>query len=251
MNTLKLLGITLPSILLGVIMSLPVMADSATQKSADKQTEKAKVRIVLVGDSTVTDQAGWGVGFKKMLNDQAECINVAVGGRSSKSYIDEGRWEKALALKGDYVFLQFGHNDEKGKGPERETEPDTTYTANMTRYVDDVRAAGGKPILVTSLVRRLYDKNGKLPDTNLTRYVRAVRKIAEEKKVPLIELYSRSVDYFEKIGEEASVKYEPKDEKTGGPDRTHLNEQGSIVIGQIVAGEAQKVVPELAPYFKK
>ena len=75
------------------------------------------VRIVLVGDSTVTDGVGWGFGFKQYLGAGAECVNTAANGRSSKSFLDEGRWRDALALKGDYYLIQFGHNDEPGKGP--------------------------------------------------------------------------------------------------------------------------------------
>src|SRR6185436_9399819 len=91
--------------------------------------------IVLVGDSTVTDDSGWGIGFKQLVGPGATVTNTAANGRSSKSFIDEGKWASALALKGDYYLIQFGHNDEPGKGPERETDPRTTYTANMRRYV--------------------------------------------------------------------------------------------------------------------
>lgn len=217
--------------------------------AAASQPQSAKVRIVLVGDSTVAERSGWGPGFKTLLTDKAECINTAIGGRSSKSFRDEGHWDKAVALNGNYVFIQFGHNDEKGKGPERETEPDTTYTENMSRYIDEVRAVGGHPILVTSLVRRLFNADGKLPDTNLTRYVRAVRKLAEEKKVPLIDLYALSVAYFEKVGPAAANLCGPTDPKTNKPDLTHLNDHGSKIISALVAQETLKVLPDLAPLF--
>src|SRR6187431_2304184 len=74
-----------------------------------------KVKIVLVGDSTVTDKSGWGLGFAAYLKDSAQCINTAAGGRSSQSFIDEGKWTNALALHGDYYLIQFGHNNEPGK----------------------------------------------------------------------------------------------------------------------------------------
>src|SRR5205809_236549 len=77
------------------------------------------IRIVLVGDSTVTDDSGWGLGFKQLLTDRAECINTAANGRSSKSFIDEGRWQAALARRGDFYLIQFGHNDQPGKGADR------------------------------------------------------------------------------------------------------------------------------------
>ena len=84
--------------------------------------------------------------------------NTAQNGRSSKSFRDEGHWATALAAKGDYYLIQFGHNDQPGKGPERETDPATTFPANMARYVDEVRAIGATPILVTSLVRRTFSE---------------------------------------------------------------------------------------------
>ena len=84
--------------------------------------------------------------------------NTAQNGRSSKSFRDEGHWATAIAAKGDYYLIQFGHNDQPGKGPERETDPATTFPANMARYVDEVRAIGATPILVTSLVRRTFSE---------------------------------------------------------------------------------------------
>src|SRR5262245_31759964 len=118
------------------------------------------VRIVLVGDSTVAEDSGWGPGFRRLATNEAEVVNIAANGRSSKSFIDEGLWNKALAAHGQYYLIQFGHNDEPGKGPERETDPRTTYRTFMARYVDESRAIGATPILVTSLVRRIYNADG-------------------------------------------------------------------------------------------
>jgi hypothetical protein len=116
--------------------------------------QPAKVRIALAGDSTVTDNAGWGLGFAKSLGDKFEVNNISRGGRASGSFYAEGRWKQILDLKPDYVLIQFGHNDQPGHGADRETDPTTTYRANMTRYVDEAVAAGIKPILVTSISRR-------------------------------------------------------------------------------------------------
>src|SRR4051812_2672006 len=132
------------------------------------------IRIVLVGDSTVAEESGWGPGFRKLAGSSVEVVNLAANGRSSKSFIDEGRWTEALAQQGQYYLIQFGHNDEPGKGPERETDPHTTYRANMARYVDEARSIGAKPILVTSLVRRIYNENGTIRSTQIP-YVEAVR----------------------------------------------------------------------------
>ena len=98
-------------------------------------TNDHHVRIVLAGDSTVTTNAGWGTGFAHCLATNAECINLARGGRSSKSFIAEGRWKECLDLKPDYVLIQFGHNDQPGKGADRETDL-PTYRGFMTQYVE-------------------------------------------------------------------------------------------------------------------
>jgi len=209
-----------------------------------------KIRIVLVGDSTVNDGGGWGYGFKKYLVPEAECTNTAANGRSSKSFIAEGRWAKALALKGNYYLIQFGHNDEPGKGPDRETDPDTTYTQNLARYVDEVRAAGGQPILVTSLTRRNFDKaNPDKLSPSLVPYVAAMKRLAAAKQVPLLDLHARSVEYCERIGPAETAKLNPVG-KDGKLDTTHLNVKGKLVFGRIVVEELRKTVPALVPYLR-
>lgn len=215
---------------------------------ADEPTTKPALRIVLVGDSTVTDNAGWGTGFKAMLKPDVECINTAKGGRSSKSFRDEGWWDKAVAEKADYMLIQFGHNDQPGKGPERETDPKTTFPENLKRYVEEARAAGMKPILVTSLTRRKFGEDGKIK-SDLSDYVEATKKAAAEAKVPLLDLNALSLEYCNKLGDEGCRKISPLD-KEGKVDRTHLNKEGSIEIGKIVAQELAKIVPEVAPGIK-
>jgi pectinesterase len=127
---------------------------------SDAKKPDGKLRIVLAGDSTVTDNAGWGgAAFKGSFNDKVEIINLSKGGRSSKSFREEGRWDEAMKLKPDYVVIQFGHNDEPGK-PGRSTDANTEYRASMTRYVDDAIAVGVKPILVTSIARRQWIDRG-------------------------------------------------------------------------------------------
>ena len=122
----------------------------ATQAAAPTKT-----RVVLAGDSTVTDTAGWGAAFAKRLAPNAECVNFSSGGQSSKSFRDSGRWKKALEAKPAFVLIQFGHNDMPGKGPNRETDPETTYRENLIRFVQEARAIGAQPILVTSMARRI------------------------------------------------------------------------------------------------
>jgi lysophospholipase L1-like esterase len=207
-----------------------------------------KTRVVLAGDSTVTDTAGWGKAFAALLGPQAECINLAAGGRSSKSFRTEGKWKAVLDLKPAFVLIQFGHNDMPGKGPERETDPATTFPENMGRFVDEVRAAGGQPILVTSMARRVFT-GGKLAG-ELKPWANATAKVAAEKKVPLVDLFERSVALLEKLGPEASDQFNPPGKDKKSTDRTHLNTKGAEVMAKLVADELRKVAPELAKLLK-
>src|SRR5687768_4990946 len=123
------------------ILVILLCAIAAAQ--SDKRTD-GKLRIVLAGDSTVTDNAGWGgTAFKGSFNDKVEIINLSKGGRSSKSFREEGRWDEAMAAKPDYVVIQFGHNDEPGK-PGRSTDASTEYRQNMIRYVRSEERRVGK-----------------------------------------------------------------------------------------------------------
>lgn len=216
----------------------------------DAPTSQPALRIVLVGDSTVTSESGWGTGFAALLAPNVECINLARGGRSSKSFRDEGHWEPLAGLKPNYVIIQFGHNDQPGKGPERETDPKTTYSANLKRYVEEARAAGAKAILVTSLVRRRFKEDGKI-HSDLLAYVEACRAVANETGAPLIELHDRSLDFCNSLGEKACEQdLSPPPKKAGDVDRTHLSGRGSELIGEIVAEELVRVAPELTPYVR-
>ena len=228
-------------------MVLTLLSACALAAWQEGQPPPRRVRIVLVGDSTVTDDSGWGAGFRR-LAPGAEVINLAANGRSSKSFIAEGRWAEALARRGDYYLIQFGHNDEPGKGPERETEPATTYRANMARYVEEARGSGATPVLVTSLIRRLFNADGTIRTTQ-TPYVEVVRALAAEKRVPLIDLHGISRDDAEHAGDEVWADLSPRDEQ-GHVDRTHLNEKGGDVVGRMVATALRAAVPALAPVLR-
>jgi len=217
---------------------------------AETSTEK-KTRIVLVGDSTVNDGGGWGAGFKQLLTDRAECINTAANGRSTMSFMKEGKWTNALALKGDYYLIQFGHNNEPGK-PGRSTDM-PTFISEMKQYVDDARAIGAKPILVTPLTRRQWDKAhpGKIK-SSLIPYADAVKEIGAEKKVPVIDLHTQSIEICEKLGREGCLEFSPikTTDGTNTVDNTHLKGEGHMIFGEVIAEELVKAVPELKPCFK-
>jgi len=221
----------------------------AIAPSAADEPKPTKVRFVLVGDSTVTDAAGWGKAFSDLLTSEAECVNRARGGASSKSYYDKGNWKQALEQKPSYVLIQFGHNDQPGKGPERETDPQTTYREYLTRYIDEARAAGAKPILVTSLTRRIFGPDGKIRST-LVPYVEAMKSLAAEKKVPLVDLHGRSIEQAERLGVEKSKAFGPKHpEIKGAIDGTHLNADGAKATAPLIVDELKKADPTLVKYF--
>lgn len=203
------------------------------------------MRVLLVGDSTVTDDAGWGSGFRARAVPGIECLNHAMSGRSSKSYRDEGFWETALATGAGYVLIQFGHNDQPGKGPERETDPDTDFAANLARYVTEARAAAMRPVLVTSLTRRRFAASGHLRDT-LGPYVAATRRVATDLHVPLIDLHRASTRLCEALGRAGCERLSPR-EPDGRVDTTHLNPDGGLLFGGLVADLAREAVPGLRP----
>jgi lysophospholipase L1-like esterase len=203
------------------------------------------VRIVLVGDSTVNDQGGWGPGFRSVFAPEVEIVNLAKNGRSSKSFRAEGLWKPALDPKPSYVLIQFGHNDGPGKGADRETDPKTTFRDNMSRYIDEVRAAGAQPVLVTSIVRRNFGEDGKIKQDSLFPYVEAARALAAEMKVPLIDLYALTLAHAERLGPDGCADIDARDAE-GKRDHTHLGPKGRQEIGVMAAQEFIKLFPEAA-----
>jgi lysophospholipase L1-like esterase len=206
------------------------------------------VRIVLVGDSTVNDEGGWGPGFRASFAPEVDVINLAKNGRSSKSFRDEGLWAPAIAAKANYILIQFGHNDVPGKGADRETDAATSYRDNLARYVDEARAAGAEPVLVTSIVRRNFTGDGKFKPDSLVPYAESVRSVAAAKKVPLMDLYGLTLAQAERLGPAGCEEIGARD-KDGNPDHTHLGPKGRQEIGAMAAHELVRVVPSLAPYL--
>jgi lysophospholipase L1-like esterase len=205
-----------------------------------------KTSFVLAGDSTVTDKAGWGIGFAELMTDRAHCTNMAKGGSSSRSYRDAGLWEKCLALKPDYLLIQFGHNDQPGKGPSRESEHDGAFRDHLRRFVDEAREAGIQPILVTSLTRRKWNQEG-LIESTLSDYAAATSIVAEEKSVPLVDLHKSSILQCEQLGPTAYRAFEPM--TADGADHTHLNQEGSRAVAPLVVTALLKELPQLRDCF--
>ncbi len=210
------------------------------------------IKIILVGDSTVATGGGWGPGFCALMSKNITCTDVALNGRSTKSFIAEGAWQKALDLRGNYYLIQFGHNDQKANDPTRYADPDIAFPANLRRMVADVRAIGAIPVLVTSLSRRNY-KDGQLV-LDLTPYVDATKKVAAAEHTPLIDLNALSVAMLQKMSQADADKFDAvahpdaRAENSAAVtlDRTHLNALGQRVFGRIVAHELARVQPALA-----
>jgi lysophospholipase L1-like esterase len=212
--------------------------------------EAPPVRIVLVGDSTMAVKTGWGPGFcDEIVTPQVTCLNMAKGGRSSSSYREEGSWDqvmKVLKEPGDfaatYVLIQFGHNDQPGK-PGRSTDLATQFPVNIRRYVDEVIAAGAKPVLVTPLTRRAF-REGKLSD-NLGPWAEATRKVAAEAKVPLLDLNADSTKAVQEMGSKEADTLAPP-----AFDYTHLGPKGSSYFAHMVSRELSAAIPVLQTYLR-
>jgi lysophospholipase L1-like esterase len=212
--------------------------------------QPASVRIILVGDSTVAPGNGWGPGLCALL-PHAACVNMAKNGRSSSSYRAEGSWDEVkreLAKSGfdsTYVLIQFGHNDQPGK-PGRSTDLATEFPVNIRRYVEDVRAAGARPVLITPLTRRSF-KDGHVTNT-LRDWAEATIKVANEEHVPVLDLNAESLAAVQKMGPEEADTLAQLPKPDPKFDYTHLGPKGSAFFGRMVAGELTAAVPSLKAY---
>ena len=208
------------------------------------------LRLAIIGDSTVCEypsQAparGWGHYLQDYFKDDAQVINLAASGRSTKTFIAEGRWQKTLALKPRYILIQFGHNDSHDPSHPEATDAATTYKDFLRHYIDDARAIGATPILVTPMCRRTFEA-GKLQD-GLLRYAEAMKEIAVEKRAGLIDLHAASRAYFEQLGETASLETANK-----AGDQTHFNEKGAKAMAELVMKELPAAAPELKDQLRE
>lgn len=188
-------------------------------------------------------ERGWCQLFPLFLNENATLKNYAVNGRSSRSFILEKRWDTVYnqLKKGDYVFIQFGHNDQKIKAPKRYTNPYTAYRNNLIKFVTETRKKGANPILFSSIVRRNFNAFGTLVDTHGA-YPEVVRLVAKEYKVPFVDLQYLTEKLEESYGVENSKKlhlhyleneipYYPKGKK----DNTHLSVLGATEVAKLAA----------------
>ncbi|HBG26905.1 MAG: hypothetical protein A2Y10_10500 [Planctomycetes bacterium GWF2_41_51] len=216
-----------------------------------KDIQLKSIVIVLVGDSTVANYAaenelrGWGQIMPEFFHDNIVIKNFAKSGRSSKSFIKEGLWDKAIETKPDYVMIQFGHNDCPDKG-ERTTDPNSDYQKYLLKYIKDCRKSGDQPILVTPVERRNFDDRGKVNQT-LFQYSLAMKKVGKRENVPVIDLHYKSVELYELSGENGYSYMNP----TSQTDRTHFTKDGARTITKMVVTEVNRKVPSLKRYLKK
>jgi len=210
--------------------------------------QKTPVTIFMAGDSTMAikqpdkrPETGWGEMLGQYFKDGTVKIdNRAMNGRSTKTFISEGRWQSIVdALqKGDYVFIQFGHNDESKEKGERYTPP-ADYRNNLIRFITDVKAKGGNPVLLTPVMRRKFDSTGNFVDTH-GEYPDIVRTVAKEQKVPLIDMHRDSEVVIKSYGVEGSRKLflqlksgENPNYPNGIEDNTHFNPLGADEIAKL------------------
>lgn len=247
------------------------------------------ITIFLIGDSTMANkdisggkqERGWGMMLANCFTEGVRVDNHAVNGRSSKSFIDEGRWDAVLGKikPGDYVFIQFGHNDEKPQ-PARHTDPGSTFDDNLRKYVNETRAKGGIPVLFNSVVRRNFFKIEEKNDDdealrNTTNsgqptreegdtlydthglYIVAPRSVAQEMGVPFVDANAITHQLEQGLGREASKKlhmwFLPGEEESvpdGRQDNTHYNVYGATVVSKLLVEAIADAVPALKPYVQ-
>lgn len=244
-----------------------------------------KLRIFMIGDSTMANkdvsggklERGWGMMLKNFFTDNVIVNNHALNGRSSKSFIAEGHWQKVVEQirPGDYVFIQFGHNDEKADTL-RHTDPGTSFDDNLRRFVNETRLKGGIPVLFNSVVRRTFadsktaveddDKRDNssnylaegdtLVDTHGA-YLLSPRNVAVELDVPFVDANKITHDLEEGLGPDGSKKlhmwYRPGEVEylpDGRQDNTHYNVYGAYIVAGLLAEAVADEVPELKDYFR-
>lgn len=216
--------------------------------------QRDKITVYLIGDSTMADkevrfypETGWGMPFHYYFDSTVTVDNRAKNGRSTRTFFAEGRWQSILeTLKmGDYVLIQFGHNDEvPTKGSY--TQP-SDFTAFLEKFVNESRDKNAIPVLITPVARRRFDSSGNIMETH-AQYTQLVKNVADKLKVPLIDLDKESQALLKKLGPENSkflFNYlEPGENPhypNGHKDDTHFNELGARMMAEIVLNDIQKL----------
>ena len=218
------------------------------------------ITIYMIGDSTMSIKApkvypetGWGMPFAGFFDSTVKVDNRAKNGRSTRTFISENLWQPVFdnLNEGDYVFIQFGHNDESKEKTERYTTPGQ-YKENLTRFVKETRSKKAIPVLLTPVSRRRFDKEGNALETHAA-YSPLVKEVAKALNVLFIDLDTKSKDLYQQMGVENSrllfLQLKPGEHPNypgGKDDNTHFNELGARLIAQIVLAEVKVIDPLLA-----
>lgn len=248
---------------LSVVLLVSLFANLAAMGQPTPATQPATraggsaIRVVIIGDSTVSNyppthtNRGWGMYIQERFTPGSVVVsNLAASGRSTKTFIQEGRWPRALEEKPNIVLIQFGHNDSHAPNMPESTDFAADYKEYLRKYVDESRAIGATPILVTPVVRRSFDAQGKIAEAQagnrpLSAYAGAMKEVAAEKNAALIDLYASSKALAEKLGEKASHEMNAR-----AGDVTHFNEKGARAIAELVMKELPVLEPKLKGELK-
>jgi len=218
-----------------------------------------KIKLWLIGDSTMSvkqvkayPETGWGMPFVDFWDSSVTIDNRAQNGRSTKTFINENRWQPVAdnLQEGDYVFIQFGHNDEVPTKASYTTEAE--FKTNLIKYITDTKNKKAVPILLTPVARRKFDAAGKVEGTHEV-YSAIVRQVAKENNIVLIDLDKKSQELLQQWGEEKSTCLfnhlrpgEHPNYPEGKEDNTHFNELGARIIAELVLAEIKNLHLELA-----
>ena len=224
------------------------MTTTSSTLSAPPRIRRAttRTRLILVGDSTVCEQdldsnyRGWGQ-YLFAASPRIEVINLARSGASTKTFLSEGLWEKALELRGDWILMQFGHNDSHAPDQPESTRAQGDYAANLRRFVTNARALDIEPILITPVRRFHFGADNRLieRESALRPYAAAMRTVGAELSVPVVDLFAASTRFFESIGPCGANALSPEP----GVDYSHFNESGARAIAALVEAELRAVAP--------
>lgn len=220
------------------------------------------ITVYMIGDSTMANkkveaypETGWGMPFRYYFDDTVKVENHARNGRSTRTFLEEGLWQPVLKKlqKGDYVFIQFAHNDEV-KSKEQYTKP-ANFKKNLAKFVTETRQKEAKPVLLTPIARRHFDDHGKLIDTH-KKYSELLREVAQKYNVPLIDMDAQSQKLLRKLGPEKSTflynHLEPGENPhypDGRKDNTHFSEYGARRMAELALHGIKDLKLELAKHI--
>lgn len=240
----------------------------------------AQKRIFMMGDSTMADklifkvvkdsisgdsifepfpEKGWGQLLPAFLTENVQVKNFAKNGRSSRTFIEEGLWQQVVdgLQKGDYLIIQFGHNDASKEKVDRYTAPEE-YVRNFTMFIQKAKEKGANPIICTSVVRRRFDQSGIFQDSH-GEYLDLARNVALAENIPMIDMYEKSKKTILRMGDEKSkslfLHLQPGENMNfpeGKIDNTHFNERGALLMASLfLEGLKEQNITTLTEEIKK